>query len=425
VSAVADVIHRRKGLATDSASIVVTYFVTAATGVLFWIAAARLIPAQDLGVQTALISLIMTIGTVTAYGVGSAFKAMLSVPACPRGKRILDGLVTTIVLSLVFGILGGLIAEHAVGGGAVTAVVVPVGSIIVALFVLKDSALIGLHAAQWLPVLNLVAVVLKVALVCLLAAMVGLAAVWATMIPAAVAALFAFVILTPRLVKKHRILTDDQPAADARLTRGAMAAFAFRDGVASSTSFGLILVLPFMTTWLAGPVPGATVAIALAVTQALDFVPDGMGAALTAHMARDPATITGKIRHVLLTSQCTVILGALALAAGSPLVGRLFGGHYSGAEFRTCLIVFAVGSVLRVPYSIWMSVLRASLDTSTILRLNAVAFAISLPVIVSLTIVGGSVGAATGLAVGSLILGGIGAWDLSRRFLRAGTPTLR
>ena len=61
MSAVADVVHRRNGLATDSASIVVTYFVTAAAGVLFWIAAARLIPAQDLGVQTALISLITTI----------------------------------------------------------------------------------------------------------------------------------------------------------------------------------------------------------------------------------------------------------------------------------------------------------------------------------------------------------------------------
>ena len=121
-----------------------------------------------------------------------------------------------------------------------------------------------------------------------------------------------------------------------------MAAFAFRDGVASSTSFGLILVLPFMTTWLACPVPGATLAIALAVAQALDFVPDGMGAALTAHMRR-PRDDHWQNSSVLLTSECTVILGALALAVGSPLVGRLFGGQYSGAEFRTRLIVLAVG----------------------------------------------------------------------------------
>ena len=283
---------RRNNFTADSAAIVLTYFATAGAGMAFWIAAARLIPAHELGVQTALLSLITTIGTVTAYGVGSAYKAMLSVPGCPRSKRMLDGLVITIGCSCAAGLIGGIIAGDFVGGGIVGAVVVSTGSVLMSLFVLKDAALIGLHAAHWLPIVNLLAVVLKIALVCVLATMVGFSAVWATLVPTAIGALFVFLILTPRLLRRDRIGTE--PIHDARLSRKNMGAFAFRDGIASTTSFGLILVLPFMTTWIAGPVPGATLALAFVVAQALDFVPDGIGAALTAHMARDPGSSSGR-----------------------------------------------------------------------------------------------------------------------------------
>ena len=81
-----------------------------------------------------------------------------------------------------------------------------------------------------------------------------------------------------------------------------------------------------------------------------------------------------------------------------------------------------MGSVLRVPYSIWMAVLRASLETRTILRVNTVAFVVSLPTIVYLTHYWGGLGAAVGLAVGSALLGGFAAWDLKRRWLGIISP---
>lgn len=411
----------RSGLAGDSIAIVLTYFLTAAAGMLFWIVAARTIPAHELGVQTALISLITTIGTVTAYGVGSAYKAMLSAPGCVRRKRLVDGLVITVVVSLTVGTLAGQFAGEAVAGDSITALLVPAGALVLALFVLKDAALIGLHATRWLPVLNLVSVLVKVGLVVLLAGWLDLPAVWATVAPAAATALFAFAVLIPALVKdRNGVPSQDLP--DPRFSRRAMSAFVFRDGVASSTSFGLILVLPFITTWLAGPVAGATLAIAMAVAQALDFVPDGAGAALTSHMAREPAAATFHVRRIWLISTVLVGTGAMVLAIGSPWVGRLFGDGYSGTDFRVCLIMVAVGSVLRVPYSIWMAVLRASLQTRTILRVNTVAFVVSLPTIVCLTHYWGGFGAAVGLAVGSALLGGFAAWDLKRRWLGIISP---
>ena len=207
----------RNGLAADSVAIVLTYFLTAAAGMLFWIVAARTIPAHELGVQTALISLITTIGTVTAYGVGSAYKAMLSAPGCVRRTRLVDGLIITVVVSLTVGTLAGQFAGEAVAGGPVATLLVPAGALVLALFVLKDAALIGLHATRWLPVLNMVAVLVKVGLVVLLAGWLDLPAVWATVAPAAATALFAFVVLVPALVKRpNGVPSQDLPGPPAQ-----------------------------------------------------------------------------------------------------------------------------------------------------------------------------------------------------------------
>ena len=404
-----------RAMTVDSVAVVASFFVTAGAGMLFWVVSARVIPPHALGIQTALLSLVTTVGTITAYGVGSAYKAMLSTPDCPRRERLLEGLLITIGSAAVFGVMGGMIAGDMLENRVATVVLVACGSVVMALFVLKDAALIGLHASRWLPIVNVAAVVLKVALVCVLASVVALAAVWATIVPALLGACVVFVVLVPRILRRpenrtspHRVVVVD---------RAQMPMFALRDGIGSATSFGLILVLPFLTTLVAGPVAGATLALALAVAQVLDFVPDGIGAALTAHLARDPAALAGQIRRIWAISQCLVVVGAGVLIAASPIVGKIFGSAYSGPEFTTSLCLLAGASVLRVPYSIWMSVLRAELDTKSILRCNTVVFVITFPVTLVLAGTWGSIGAGSGLLVSSLLLGAVGTWDLRRRWL--------
>ncbi|MEY1677493.1 lipopolysaccharide biosynthesis protein [Gordonia sp. ABKF26] len=404
-----------RSLTDDSISIVLTYFVTATSGMIFWVVAARVIPPHDLGVQTALISLVTAIGTVTAYGSGSAFKAMLSAPGCRRTTRLIDGLGLTTAGACILGGAGGFIASDLIGGRLASALLVSSGSIAMALFVLKDAALVGLHGTRWLPAVNVMAVALKVAIVCALANAVALSALWATVVPAAVSAAVVFLVVVPGILRRCTV-REKPRAADNRLDRRSLGVFAVRDGVASTTSFGLILVLPFLSTWVAGPIPGATVALALAVAQVLDFVPDGVGSALTAHMARDPGALVGHLRRIWSVSQLLVFGGAIALGLASPVVGKIFGSAYSTREFITCLCLLSLGAVLRVPYSIWMSVLRAAMDTKTILRWNVTVFAISFPLTLFLIHEWGSIGACMGLVVSSLQLSGVAVWDLSRRF---------
>ena len=410
-----------RALTVDSVVVVSTFFVTAAAGMLYWVVAARVIPPHELGIQTALISLVTTIGTVTAYGVGSAFKAMLSTPDCPRRERLIDGVTITIGASCSFGALGGFFAGELVSNRAQGVLLVLCGSVVMALFVLKDSVLIGLHASRWLPIVNVASVALKVILVIVLATVLPLGALWATLIPAALGACAVFGLLGPWILRRSGGRTDRGRVA--AVDRSRLRAFALRDGIASTTSFGLILVLPFITTLVAGPVAGATLALALSVAQVLDFVPDGIGAALTAHLARDAAALISQVRRIWVISQCLVVVGAATLVAASPLIGKVFGSAYSSSGFSITLGLLVAASVLRVPYSIWMSVLRSAMDTRTILRSNTLVFAVTFPVTLALTGAWGSIGAGLGLLISSLLLSAVGTQDLRRRWLTEGART--
>lgn len=416
---------KRQGLAADSLTIVVTYFLTAATGMLFWVAAARLLPAEQLGMQTALISVVTTVGTVTSYGAASAYKAMLPVSTAQR-SRLIDGLVITSALAAVLGIASGAVVSAALGNGRMALFLVIVGSVLMAMFVLKDAAAIGLGLVRWLPGLNLFAAVVKISLLVMLAGWVAMPAVWATVAPAGLVGVAAFaVLLTTRFGGAPRIV---EPAGDPSVRR-LMAVFVARDGLASSTSFGFVLVLPFLTTWLAGPVPGATLALALAVAAALDFVPDGMAAALTTHLAKDRTDAEARVVRSLRTALMIVLPAAVLLACVSPLVGAVFGPQYNGPQFWALLAALAAGAVFRVPYAMWMALQRARQETRSIVRLNTAVFAVWAPGTVALILAQGSLGAAVGLACGSAVLGAACSWDLRRRLrfrpLRpmAGGPT--
>jgi O-antigen/teichoic acid export membrane protein len=232
----------------------------------------------------------------------------------------------------------------------------------------------------------------------------------------------AVVVLVILLGRALRRRADDRvrcaPPEDKRLSRKALVGFTWRDGTASCTTFGLILIMPFLTTWLAGPVQGAMVAMALAVAQVLDFVPDGMGAALTAHFANSPSGMNSRIRRMWALATSIVAVGAAGLAICSPVIGWIFGEAYRTVEFRWCLSLLALSCLLRVPYSLWISVLRATMATRTLLRFNVSAAVFTLPVVLVLTDRHGSVGAAAGLCVASAVLGAAGSWDLCRRWCK-------
>lgn len=405
--------YSRGGVAADSIALIVTSGLTAATGFLFWAMAARMLPPHELGMQTALLSLMTTAGTIAAIGTGNSFTALLPVPGCERRNRLIDGGVLVGVTSLMLGTIAGLIASWTMHLSVIAAMGWTVaGSVTMAFFALKDSAMIGLGGAARLPAQNLVASIAKIALFPLLVAHFVHSAVIATLIAAGAASAVIIGLIIPRLVagRCDGDIEETRPGP----TRRDLSLFAARDGIASAMSLGVILALPFITTAIAGPVQGAVLALALSVAQALDLVSAGVGTALTAGLAARPDGMWVRARRAWVLTLSAVVATGAAVLLLSPVIMAVLGPSYQQYPVVLVLTVLMLGSTVRVSFVVWASALRALGRTATLLKVNGFAVTMAMPLILVSTSQWGAVGAAAGLSAGSLILGCIGAAALLR-----------
>jgi O-antigen/teichoic acid export membrane protein len=164
------------------------------------------------------------------------------------------------------------------------------------------------------------------------------------------------------------------------------------------------MLLPFVVTAVAGPGEGAVFGICISLTQGLDLISAGMGVSLTVHAADRPDEARELALRVWRRVAMVVLVAALALAAASPLVLRIFGTAYVDRGGVTVITVLAATSVIRTGFIIWASLQRALRNTGLLLALNSVVAATMLPLVILLAHAFGAVGAASGVAVAQLLL---------------------
>lgn len=403
----------QSAVATDSLALILTSGLTAATGFLFWSLAARMLSPEELGMETALLSLMTTAGTIAAIGTGNSFTALLPVPGCAHRERLLDGYVLVATTSVVLGAVAGLIASYTMHLGVATTIGWAVlGSMTMAFFALKDSAMIGLGAAAKLPVQNLIASIGKIALFPAMVAVGAHPAVAVTLVAAGVAATLVITLVVPRLVtRKANVGAGTVRPAPSRRD---LSVFTARDGIASAMSFGVMLSLPFITTAVAGPVEGAVLALALTIAQALDLVSAGVGTALTTGLAASPEGMWARARRAWVLTLAAVTATGVIILGLSPLIMAILGPRYREQPVVLVLVILMLGSAVRVSFVVWASALRARSQTATLLKVNGFTVAMVMPLILISTSQWGAVGSAAGLSAGSVILGGIGAVALVR-----------
>lgn len=404
--------YARGGVGADSVSLILTSALTAATGFLFWTLAARMLTPHELGVETALLSLMTTAGTIAAIGTGNSFTALLPVPGCARRQRLLDGYALVGATALALGVIAGLIGSVTLqlGAGATIGWAV-LGAVTMAYFAVKDSAMIGLGGAARLPLQNLIANVAKIALLPIFFMTVHHAAVLATLVAAAGAVAVVIGVVIPRLLARPARWIDDGRAGP---TRRDMSVFVVRDGIASAMSLGVVLALPFITTAIAGPVQGAVLALALSVAQVLDLVSAGVGTALTTGLAARPDDMWARVRRAWALTFGAVLATGLAVLACGPLIMAVLGPNYRDHPVVAVLAMLLLGSIVRVSFVVWASALRSQGRTAILLKVNGSTVAVTLPLIVVFTSLWGAIGAAAGLTAGSAILGAVGAVALVR-----------
>lgn len=399
------------GLAMDSAALIATSALTAFVGLGFWALAARYLPPHALGVDTALLSLVTTAGMIAANGTGNAFTALLPAPGCDSRRRLRDGYRIVALAAVAIGAIAAFAGMVTLDlNSAWAAVGVVAGTVVMAFFALKDSAMVGLGAARKLPLQNLLASAAKILALPVLCLWAWHPAFLATLLSAAAA---TTVIIAGPVARRAR--QQGRESASERLDGPSsrdVALFSLRDGLASTMTMGVALSLPFVTAAVAGPVQGAVLALAQSVAQGLDFIAAGVGTALVARLSAVTGSLHRQALRTWVVTQLVVIAVATIGFVAAPLVVVFFGTDYRGSGIVTVIGILLVASSMRVAFVIWASVLRSRRQTGRLLGVSAAALVVALPAIVVGSLHWGAVGAAGGLCVWSSLLGLLGAAGL-------------
>lgn len=412
----------------DSLWLLSGYAVTAGSGFLFWILAARLVPPALLGIDTAILSIVAAAAAISSSGIGNGLMVMLQVAGAGRRALVRTAMRTVLLTSTVVGILAGLIVATTLPlafDPVVTVVAVAAATVILALFSAQSPALVGLGSARSTLFVNGPVNLAKLALLPVMVVTVGSAAqpvVFATLFPAAVATVIVSTWLLPRLVNRGAVAASVEPAhaaageaEDLRVAdvRRRFFAYVKRDGPATGVSVGVGLSLAFIVTALAGPAEGAVFALCYQFSVVLDLVAVGFGTSLAVHAAADHDS--GRALAFRTWKQVAMIVAVVggALIVGSPLLFLVLGDFYAASGGHLVLGMLAVACLLRTPWLIWGALLRAEQKAATVLLFNTMEAAVLVPLVVLFTVNYGAQGAAGAvLIVGAIlaVVGAIGTW---------------
>jgi hypothetical protein len=156
----------------DAGSMATSSVANAVLGIAFCALAAKMFPPEKLGIMTAVLAVIMSVGGLVSTGVGDAYTALLPAVGTDRphlykrGQRLFFG------LAVVGGIATAICATswlRAVHGSLAVGAMVAVGTVVWATASLQNATLAALGRARWMPAVNVALSLGKIALLAVLA----------------------------------------------------------------------------------------------------------------------------------------------------------------------------------------------------------------------------------------------------------------
>jgi len=337
---------------------------TMLTGVLgfaFWILAARLYSPERVGVNSALIAVLMTVSTLCQVNLGSVFVRFLPETARPA-KLIVLGYVVAAGFSLVVATGVAIVAPHfakdlsVLGSSRLIGVIWVVSVALWCVFALQDGALTGLRSAKWIPVENTSFGILKIVALVILAAFgaaQGMLLAW--VLPMVILVLPVNFIIFRRAVPAHMPAHTDGIVN--RFGRRRLVRYLGMTSVASSIDQGMLAALPILVVAILGAAQNAYFYIAFTIVTTLELLADNIVTALTVEgtfateRLRELTAAVGRRFLVLL------LPATLVLIVAAPLVLLFFGGAYV-SHGTTVLRLLAFASMFRGAIWLYMAVCR-------------------------------------------------------------------
>jgi O-antigen/teichoic acid export membrane protein len=335
----------------DGLALVVSSGMSSAVGLLYWVLAAQMFPADVVGVNAVAVSSLMLVGGIAHLNMSHALLRFVPVAGTAARRLVALGYLVAIVLS---GLAGAGFAVGAAWWAPELVEVAGYGTLIAffavscpvwTLFSLQDYVLTAVGRATAVPIENLVFSVLKIGLlvaVTLAALPGGIALSW--VVATALIVLPINLWLLIRLLPAHGRRTADRAVP---VTVGAIGRFIGADYVGALFWQAAMMGLPVLVLGRLGAEAAAAYNMVWQFGLALYMVPSGMGQSMIAHNAADPGKVDAARRETVRRGLTLVVPVALVLALGAPLVLALFGPHYA-ATGTGALVLIALSAIPNV-----------------------------------------------------------------------------
>lgn len=332
----------------DGLALVLSSGLTSLIGLAYWVVAARLFPADVVGVNSVTLSTMMLLAGVAQLNLNYMLLRFVPVAGLRTRRLVLLAyLVSALLAVAVAGIFvagAGLWAPDLVAYSdrARLFLLLAPATAVWAIFTLQDFVLTAVKRATVVPVENLAFSVLKIVLLVAavtLAPRLGIAVSWVVATAAAVAVTNGYLFL--RVLPAHEARTRDLAEPLSLLGVGRFVGADYGGGVFwLAATFGL----PMIVIAVVGPAGAATYNITWTIAFALYLVSSGMGQSLVAHAAADPSRADAARRAMEAKAAALLLPAVAVIAVGAKVILGAFGHGY--AESGTAVLVLAALSAL-------------------------------------------------------------------------------
>lgn len=353
--------HLRDPLYKNGYALVLSSGLTSVLGMGYWILAARLYSTDVVGINSAILSMMMFLGGAAQFNLVNVLNRFLPRAGRDAGKLIgMIYLVTStaaMIASLVYlwGINWWSPSLNFLVDNPFSVLAFTLATVSWCIFALQDGALTGLRQATWVPVENTIFAIAKAVFLVLFAGILpdyGLVASW--VISVGLALLPVNILIFRRLIPAHMRATETkyEPIVASQIIR-----YVSADYLGYLLWLGLTTLLPVIVVQHLGATANAYYYLSQTIAYSLYLVSRNMGMSLITEGALDQEKLQEYSLRTLLGTFRLVLPLVSVVALGAPFILSLFGHNYA-SEGTVLLRLLSLSAVPNIITSLYLSIVR-------------------------------------------------------------------
>jgi O-antigen/teichoic acid export membrane protein len=383
--------HLRTPLFRNAYALIVNEGLSAVSGLLYWLVAARLYSTELVGLNAAVISTMTFLAAMSQLSLGGALMRFLPIAGTRSAKFIWAVYGVSVVLGAIVGsvfVLGSYI-WFPEGNSFLSTPLSKLGfvlSIMVwCVFVLQDGVMVGLRQATFVPIKNLVHSVSRVLFLVLLLNVLPTTAMFAAwVVPVLPLSVIMHGLIFRRLLPRHLQATAGQATRSSEvIAPKPVASFVALNHVGELLAQSAMALLPILVIRFIGAKENAYFYQTWIFSFPVQMLAWNLSNSLTVETATHYDRLSEYVGRTLRQMLRLIVPAALALALLAPFVLRLVGEDYA-REGAWSLRLLALSAIPNIVTTLYISVMRVQRKMGRLLLVRVVLAALCVGLSVAL-----------------------------------------